>query len=199
MPPNTQCIWSRTGCYTWDETYRMSNKYGNFLQANGVVSGSMVGFYLMNSPEFVFTSLGTWSMGSGLGWINYHLAGDSLVHCLKVSTARVVIVDEDEACRARIEEVRERIEKDLKMKIIILDAETRRAIDAMPDTPPDEKYRRSVKPMEPALLMYTSGSTGFPKACPLRNVTGPLFSGRSSTLGLKPGPDGDRWYNCMPL
>lgn len=155
LPPNTECIWSRNGRYSWDETYRLSNKYGHFLQANGVVSGSMVGFYLMNSPEFVFTSLGTWSMGCGLGWINYNLAGDSLVHCLKVSTARVVMVDEDESCRARIEEVRGRIEKELGMKIIILDAETKRAIDAMPDTPVDEKHRKAIKPMDPALLMYT--------------------------------------------
>lgn len=50
------------------------------------------------------------------------------------------------------------------------------------------------------LLLAISGTTGFPKACPF-NVerSWPLRDLRLNSLGLRRGPNGDRWYDCMPL
>src|SRR6186713_650430 len=46
----------------------------------------------------------------------------------------------------------------------------------------------------------SSGTTGHPKACPFPTErAGGLVGGRAHSLGLESGPNGDRWYICMPL
>lgn len=51
-----------------------------------------------------------------------------------------------------------------------------------------------------ALANLDSGTTGHPKACPFESQrAGTLAGGRVRDLDLKPGPNGDRWYICMPL
>lgn len=47
---------------------------------------------------------------------------------------------------------------------------------------------------------FSSGTTGHPKACPFEmQRAGGLVGGRIRDLDLSPGPNGDRWYICMPL
>jgi acyl-CoA synthetase (AMP-forming)/AMP-acid ligase II len=51
-----------------------------------------------------------------------------------------------------------------------------------------------------AKLTTQSGSTGFPKAVPFsmgRSI--PFANRRSSNIGINCGPNGDRYYNCMPM
>ena len=96
IPDHTEAIWSRAGCYTWQETYAQAGRYGQFFLQNGVKPAELVSFYLTNQPEFIFAHLGSWSVGSAPAMINHHLAGDALVHCLKVAGGKLVLVDEDE-------------------------------------------------------------------------------------------------------
>ena len=111
--------------------------------------------YMMNRPEFMFTHLGSWSIGSAPAWINYNLAGDALVHCLKVSGAKVLVVDEDTDCRARIEAVRERLENDLGIKILVLDNQLKGEISRTEPKRPGNELRAGVKPNFPLFLFYT--------------------------------------------
>lgn len=111
--------------------------------------------YMMNRPEFMFTHLGSWSIGSAPAWINYNLAGDALVHSLKVSGAKVLVVDEDKDCRARIEAVRERLESELGIKILVLDSQLKGDISRMEPKRPENELRAGVKPNFPLFLFYT--------------------------------------------
>lgn len=94
-------------------------------------------------------------MGSAPAYINYNLAGDALVHCLKVSGAKLVMVDAEDTCRARIEESRDRIESELGMKVIILDETARINMAATPPERPDDTYRVDITPDSPMALYYT--------------------------------------------
>lgn len=87
--------------------------------------------------------------------INYNLGGDALIHCLKVGGAKVLIVDEDDQCRARIEEVRDRIENEVGMTIYILDSGLKNQIASFPVTRPDDSYRKGIKATSPMCLLYT--------------------------------------------
>lgn len=111
--------------------------------------------YMMNRPEFIFAHLGSWSIGSAPAWINYNLAGDALVHCLKVAQAKVIIVDEDAECRARIEAVRGRLEEELGMEIRILDQSLKGEISRMEPVRPGDELRKDVKGKFPLFLFYT--------------------------------------------
>ncbi|KAF2116557.1 hypothetical protein BDV96DRAFT_28627 [Lophiotrema nucula] len=200
MPETEEAIWSRTACYTWAETYANSCRYAQFFLANGVRPGQLVSFYLTNQPEFIFALLGSWAVGSAPSMINHHLAGDALVHCLKVSGGKLLVVDEDSEARERVEAVRDRIEGELGMTITILTKELKGEICRLEPRRPEDELRAGMKGTFPIFLFFTSGTTGHPKACPFEaQRSGGLVSGRMKELGLKPGPNGDRWYTCMPL
>jgi len=199
------CLWYRPQLsdpvqkYTWTHTYKQACRYAQFLLENGVRPGELVGTYLQNSPEFIFATLGSWAIGCAPALINFNLAGDGLVHCLKVSGTKVLLVDEAESCRQRVEEVRSRIEA-LGMRILILDAATRSEIESREPVRPGNELRDVVQLTSPMSLIYTSGTTGLPKACPFPMSRSILLGKTRLTLTeLKAGPDGDTWYNCMPL
>ncbi|KAF2708219.1 fatty acid transporter-like protein [Pleomassaria siparia CBS 279.74] len=200
LPANEEAIWSRTGCYTWGETHAQACRYGQYFLQNGVKPGKLVSFYLTNQPEFVFGHLGAWSIGSAPAMMNHHLAGDALIHCLKVAESKLLIVDEAPDIIERIEAVRDKIEGELGMTIRILDAQLKGEICRMEPKRPEDELRSGIDGTFPMCLFYTSGTTGHPKACSFEaQRAGGLAGGRVRDLDLQPGPNGDRWYICMPL
>lgn len=155
LPETAEAIWSRAGSYTWAETYANSCRYGQFFLQNGVKAGELVSFYLTNQPEFMFAFLGTWSVGSAPALINHHLAGDALVHCLKVAGGKLLLVDEDSEARERIEAVRDRIEGELGMTIKILDTQLKGELMRLEPKRPEDELRAGVTPTFPIFLFYT--------------------------------------------
>lgn len=155
LPATEQCLWSRAGSYTWRETHAHGCRYASFLLDAGVQPNTLVAFYLQNSADFIFALLGAWAVGSAPALINYNLGGQGLVHCLKISGAKVLLVDADEGCRQRIEEVRGEIEGALGMTIVVVDEDTKAKIAAREPKRPEDKYREGVKPTDPMCLMYT--------------------------------------------
>ena len=86
--------------------------------------------------------------------VNFNLAGDALVHCLKISGANIVLVDEEEKVRNRVEGVRQTLEK-IGMQAIVLFADLKSSIAAKTAQRPDESYRVGVKGSFPSALFYT--------------------------------------------
>jgi acyl-coenzyme A synthetase/AMP-(fatty) acid ligase len=154
MPDTEQAIWSREGCYTWKEVYAQSNRYSQFLLSQGVQKRDIVGFYLTNSPEFMFATLGVWAIGCAPAMVNHHLAGDALVHCIKLAGTKLLIVDWDDACRARVEDCRARIEE-AGIKIFILDDALKAHINSLEPIRPPNEFRDNMNPTYPMGLIYT--------------------------------------------
>ncbi|KAI1611323.1 AMP dependent ligase [Exophiala viscosa] len=197
--PNATCLWSRDGIYTWQETFDAACRYAQHLISVGVQRGQLVAVYLTNRPEFMIIWLALFSIGCAPAMINYNLTGDALVHCLQVSGAHTMIADDDEACQQRINETRDRIQGQLKMQIIILDEAKRREVSSLPAKEPEKSYRHGTKGSDPMGLFYTSGTTGFPKGCSYTlKRTWLYIPARANRMDQKPGPNGDRWYICMP-
>ena len=155
QPETSEAIWSRAGSYTWAETYANACRYAQFFLQNGVRPGELVSFYLTNQPEFMFAHLGSWAVGSAPAWINHHLAGDALVHCLKVAGGKLLLVDEDSEAQERIEAVRDRIEGELGMTIRILDKHQKGEILRTEPKRPEDELRAGVKGAFPIFLFYT--------------------------------------------
>jgi acyl-coenzyme A synthetase/AMP-(fatty) acid ligase len=114
-----------------------------------------VSFYLTNSPDFVFAWLGLWAIGASPAMINYNLAGKALMHCLGVSGASLLLVDEDPALRARSEEVQEQIKGELKMRIIVMDKDVKNGIRSLNAERPSDSYRDRVRGDDPTAIFYT--------------------------------------------
>ncbi|KAE8149176.1 hypothetical protein BDV25DRAFT_6304 [Aspergillus avenaceus] len=200
--PDMVCIWTRERSYTYRETLASAGQYAQFFISRGVKKGELVAFYLQNRAEYLFAWLGLWSIGCAPAAINYNLAGDALLHCLKISGAKLLLVDDDAECLARIDESRAAIEGDLGMETVTIDATFSTETLPKVSTAIPEKGRLAYNvPGEfPALLLYTSGTTGMPKGCAMTMSRLYLtIQFRGTTMGDQSGPGGDRWYSCMPL
>lgn len=112
-------------------------------------------FYLTNSAEFVMAWLALWAIGAAPAMINYNLAGKALIHCLRVSGAKLVLVDEDTELVARVEDVRSGIEGQLGMRIMFLDQDAKRDVRAMKAERPADTFREGVKGDWPMTIFYT--------------------------------------------
>lgn len=158
-------------------------------------------FYLQNTPEFLIAWLALQSIGCAPAGVSWGLAGGALVHCLKVAEAHFVLVDEDAECRARFEASRSMIETELNMTILVLDTSLKSHIASFSTAVPDDKHRRNMSGDAPYKLVYTSGTTGMPKACAFsaRRFYGSRYIWTGLGMKSKPGPNGACWYNCMPL
>jgi acyl-CoA synthetase (AMP-forming)/AMP-acid ligase II len=174
-------------------------QWAHFFLAQGVMPGDMVATYLMNSADFVVIWMGLFCIGCAPAHLNYNLKGDALIHCLKIAGVKMVLVDEDAECRARFEECQERV-SELGVRPYTVDEALLEKVFSGPLNVPGDEYRENVVGSDPTCLLYTSGTTGLPKA-------GKFMVSRYHERGSpdrppfdqKPGPGGDRWYCCMPI
>ncbi|TAQ88958.1 hypothetical protein B7494_g2721 [Chlorociboria aeruginascens] len=210
--PSGPCIWFANATYTWSETLSMTHRYAGFLLSLEVKPGDLVAFYLHNSPEFIFAWLGAWAIGAAPAMINYNLGGASLLHCLGISKAAVLLVDEDKALKERVEHAREHIEG-LGMRVVVLSEEVKEGIRELEAQRPGDEFRDGIKGEDPMVLLYTSGTTNLPKACVfsmergfmvcigLRDIPPATYQLTLSRrlAGSKLFQKKDRWYNCMPF
>lgn len=133
--------------------------------------------------------------------LNYNLSGDRLVHCVKTSTARLILVDSEvrdvlegaagTATRTALET------EDATREVVIFDDSTERVVETWRSVRPPDEERGGVKLPDMAMLIYTSGTTGMPKAAIIsfqKLHFGAGFCRRY--IGLR---HTDRFYTCMPL
>lgn len=160
----------------------MVYKYAQWFLSQGIKPKDLVGFYMQNSPDFIFAWMALWSIGAGPAMINYNLSGKALLHCLKICNAKIILVDEIPELADRIKEEKGEIEGVLGMRCVVMDSATKAEIySTKPDRPAD-LYRDDVQvgPFVPlalemsvtlmhsqgewaAAIFYTSGTTGMPK------------------------------------
>ena len=124
------------------------------MLSKGVQPGELVAMYLTNKPEFMVVWLAALCIGCAPAFINYHLEGKGLHHCLDVCASKLLFVDEEPACRARIEYSRETIERS-GTKIFFFDDLLKREIKTADKSVPGDEYRNDVKPEFPICLCYT--------------------------------------------
>ncbi|CZT13884.1 related to very long-chain fatty acyl-CoA synthetase FAT1 [Rhynchosporium graminicola] len=217
--PNEECIWSREGCFTWKETSDRVHQYAQlhyrcqpqipslflfsadsqqWFLSKGVKTRDYVNFYMSNSPEFLFAWLGLWAIGAAPAMINYHLTGKALIHCLRVSGAKLMLVDDEPGFRERIESERLVLEGELGLEICVMDGGMVSDIHGSKAQRPQDSYRDAIKGEWPMAMFYTSGTTGFPKGVPFKVDRG-FYLGAVKSAGFRRTIDGDRWYDCMPF
>ncbi|EPS28542.1 hypothetical protein PDE_03488 [Penicillium oxalicum 114-2] len=198
--PNMTALWTRERSYTYRDLLEQACQYAHFFLAKGVKKGDLVGFYLQNRAEFLIAWLALWSIGCAPAAINHNLTGDALVHCLKISGAKLTLVDEDPICIERVEERRASLTEELGMELMTLDESLKAHIRTFQTSLPPKHLAENMKGSFPSILLYTSGTTGMPKGCAFtmsRLYT--TMTLREDALGDQEGPGGDRWYSCMPL
>src|SRR3989338_2276088 len=151
-----------------DETISFLELYDNvFKLANGLIKlgikkSDKVAVYLPNCPEYVYSYLALFSLGATVVPLDYMLTPDELVSCLSHCQAKVLIAKEKSA--VSLSDLKNRVAN--LVEIIILgsaSAGSRNFQDVLASGRPLPPQNIKIEDTDPALIMYSSGTTGSPK------------------------------------
>ena len=176
-----------------------SNQYARWGLAQGLRAGDAVGLMMSNCAEYMAVWLGLSRIGAVVALINNNLAGDALVHCIRIVAPRALIVGGDLA--PRLVAVRARLDSGLSCRVYGRSAE-----DLAPLLPELARFPGgelsdsdcAPPPIDAtALYIYTSGTTGLPKAAKVSHYR--VMQWSHWFAGLMDTQSTDRMFNCLPL
>jgi len=187
--------------WTYAQLNAWANRIAGVLRARGVRPGDAVAILMENRPEILACVAATVKLGAVAGMLNYNQRGEVLEHSIKLAKARVVIVG-DECLEALQSTSYVPGQPGLTLlwegegKVPAGYEDLRAAQASMPDDNPAETAQIVLK--SPAFYIFTSGTTGLPKASVMshyRWLTGMSGVGQTA-LRLKAD---DVFYCCLPL
>jgi fatty-acyl-CoA synthase len=174
---------------TYREANAAANRYAAVLAARGVGHGDVVAIMLRNSPNAVLAMLATVKCGAVAGMLNYHQRGEVLAHSLGLLDAKVLIAETD-----LVSAVAESGSAATASTLTIEDLE-RFAVGAVA-TNPDSVA--AVQARDTAFYIFTSGTTGYPKASVMTHLRWLKALAAFGGLGLRL-KSSDTLYSCLPL
>ena len=148
---------------SYTQLNELTNKVANFLYNLGIRKGDKVSVYLPNMPEYVYLYLGIPKLGAVTGPVNALFKPREVKFVVGHSEAKALVTI------PKLMPVVNQIKGDLPNleNIIIIGETTEGTLNfnelmdkASADAPPEVKIDEKV---DPAAILYTSGTTGFPK------------------------------------
>jgi long-chain acyl-CoA synthetase len=191
--PRNEAILFEGRRVTYEELDRSVNRVANVLRALGVERGDRVALLLPNTPEFAYSYLAVQKIGAVAVSLNVMLTKREVRFMLEDSAPRVTITTE--ALREVIEE--QALEHPLTVLIAEGEAPDEVRLAALVDRASSAFDALDMRPEEPAAILYTSGTTGFPKGATLShgNVVSNVFATQHYTA-MTPS---DRLQLFLPL
>ena len=174
--------------YTYAQANAVVNTYAAVLAGRGVKPGDVVGVMLRNSPNAVLMMLATVKCGAIAGMVNYHQRGDVLQHSIGLLHHTVLIAESDL--------VEHLSECGATGPAPITIEEFERLAEGGPTANPASASE--VKAKDVAFYIFTSGTTGHPKASVMTHFRWLRALGAFGGIGMRLNAD-DTLYCCLPL
>ena len=178
---------------------RRANRYARWALAQRLQKGDTVCLLMANRPEYMAVWLGINRVGGVVALLNTNLVGASLAHCIDIVDPKHIIVASD------LVETFERVRPNLTTRATIwlhgTAASPDRDIAAVIADGPDDALagdeRVALSVEDRALYVYTSGTTGLPKAAKISHYR--LMMWTHWFAGMMETQPNDRMYNCLPM
>ncbi len=182
-----------------------SNRFSNALLNLGMNRGDGLSLYQINSPEFLFVLFGAWKIGNYAVLVNTGLKGEGLQYIIDHSDSKIVVLH-----WTLIENYLNIKDQLPKIKHVIADTNEAPADFKLPEgilslqsvmnEASEDDVKVEIRPDDMSTLMYTSGTTGLPKATTFfhRAMIGNALLGTLLYAQRWAAP-GNILYTCLPL
>ena len=197
--------WEET---TWERYAERAAHVGLGLRALGVQAGDRVAVHSENRPEWLLADLGAQGIGAVTVGV-YPTSPESELGYLMRDSGAVVLVAEDEEQLDKALAVRDGL--DALRTIVVIDTRGVRVLDdpmvmtfseleergAQADRAEFDRAVEAIEPGKPAMIVYTSGTTGPPKGAMISHAN-LRFAGTSFRDAFGGRPD-DEALSYLPL
>ncbi|KAL4617665.1 long-chain fatty acid transport protein 6 [Arapaima gigas] len=188
--------------YTYEDVEERSNRVAHVFQRRGAVRrGDTVALLMSNEPDFVCVWFGVSRLGCSVAFLNTNVRSRSLLHCFGCCGARTLVVGAD--LLDTLEEILPSLKEDnisvwvVKTECSLPGVET--LLDKLqqaPDVPIPAEQRAVTSLRTPNLYIFTSGTTGLPKAAIITHLQSLKAAGGFWAYG---GRSDDVIYIPLPL
>ena len=185
--------------WTYGDMERRANRYAGWASSLGLGPGDVVGLFMENQPDYLCVWFGLAKVGVATALINSQLTGKGLAHCLDEADAHHVIVDTD------LRNAWTTATPHLATPVVAWGAgggkpgfaDLEQVLQSESDQRPDPKLRSDVQGQDLALYIFTSGTTGLPKAAKISHLRVLLtMHSFAAATGARPS---DVIYAPLPL
>lgn len=175
---------------SWRELDALTSRAAHVLAAAGVRPGDVVALLGHNSPRYLGLLLAITRVGATAALINYNLRGAPLAHALKVSRARIVLVEES---------LGSLLPDPLAGQVALPYGGPGCALDQRLAQAPQASFAPvRVDADSDFVYIYTSGTTGLPKPCRISHSRALIIGTILGQVLFGFGP-GDKLYSPLPL
>lgn len=194
---------------TWDEFNNWVNRIARFLQAQGLVKGDAIAIFLENRPELLAVVAGAAKLGVACAMLNTSQKGKVLEHSINLVNPKMVVVGEE--LTEPFNEIKDKLTiRHADPFLFLTDANTLNTFGDAPDgytnmaeqvsTFNSDNLVLSDPPRlgETAIYLFTSGTTGLPKAAPGSHSKFLKAYGGFGLMSLSMKPS-DVLYCTLPL
>ncbi|XP_056008267.1 long-chain fatty acid transport protein 2-like [Ostrea edulis] len=155
--------------YTYEFMNEQAKRVANIAYEWRFKTGETVALLMQNHPAFIWIFLGLQKVGLCVALLNHYNKGSPLLHTIKASKARAVIVGPEAELHNAIEEIRPELDISLYLqgysKATVPDhyISWDNLMLLSPTAEISKSVRSSFNMRTPCIYVFTSGTTGLPK------------------------------------
>lgn len=197
--PDNVAVLYQDRILTYRDLNEGANRYARWAEAQGVKRGDAVALLMENRPEFLMAWLGIVKLGGIAALINTNLRKGPLAHSIAIAGARHLVLGTELA--DAYAETAPLIENKPIAWATGAPTQGTEDLDAalreLSSAPIDPAIRQGLVCRDKAFYIFTSGTTGLPKAANITHMR-MLFMMYGFAGGLNAN-EKDRMYNVLPL
>lgn len=197
--PDRPAIHFEDRIVSYGEWNKAANAVAHWARAQGIRAGDVVALLMENRPEFLVMWTGLAKIGAVTALLNATQTGKALAHSITISHARHLILGAElGGAYQSAAPLLGQTPKVWAAGGVVAGTESLDAhLAAGPATPVGREARAGLKGRDACFLVYTSGTTGLPKAARISHARVFMMMNAFSALG-KAGPR-SRMYIPLPL